>query len=65
MTVYERLGAAVQGFGGLLRCTTCGTERPLGSVAGKLENGWPKHCGYTMRWITDRELKEENHEEHF
>jgi hypothetical protein len=49
-------------FGGILRCTECGEEHTLSSLlAGKyLANGWPKHCGYTMRWVTDRELAAEN-----
>jgi hypothetical protein len=46
----------LQGFGGFLRCETCGDARPLGDVGAKLTNGWPKHCGYTMRWWTQRQI---------
>lgn len=44
------------GFGGLLRCTVCGREAPLGDTSEHLRNGWPMCCRYTMRWITQREL---------
>lgn len=53
--VHASLGAELQSFGGHLECMTCGHKQALGNVAGKLEHGWPKHCGYTMRWITARQ----------
>lgn len=46
----------LQGFGGILRCETCGHKKLLGNVGNKLTNGWPKHCGYTMRWWTQRQI---------
>ena len=46
----------LQELGGLLRCTVCGREQPLGHVGEKLVNGWPECHGYTMRWITQRQL---------
>lgn len=52
----EAIGANLQGFGGLLRCRTCGVEKPLGDVGDKLRHGWPKCCGHTMQWITQRQL---------
>lgn len=54
--MVEAIGNELQGFGGFLRCETCGTKRPLGNVGAKLANGWPKHCGYTMRWWTRRQV---------
>ena len=57
--VYE---ADLSSFGGILRCLTCGREQSL--ERGEAERrtydgeGWPKCCGHTMRWITERELKE-------
>ena len=45
-------------FGGILRCSVCGYERTLTPMAISLylSEGWPKHCGYTMRWVTQKEL---------
>lgn len=57
--IVSGIGADLQRFGGLLRCTVCGREEPLGNVGHKLGNGWPKCHGYTMRWLTQRELDEE------
>jgi len=57
--VHARIGAGLQGFGGILRCTVCGIERPLVRVGVALKVGWPEHCGYTMRWVTQRQLDEE------
>lgn len=36
--------------GGYLECQQCGSRGEVGSVADRLKNGWPKCCGYTMRW---------------
>lgn len=51
-SVYHSL----DGFGGILRCEQCGTTKPLGEPSKKLRHGWPKHCGYTMRWWTQRQI---------
>lgn len=56
----EKIAADLAPFGGLLRCTTCQRELPLGDVGAKLRDGWPTCCGYTMRWFTQRELLGEN-----
>lgn len=45
------------GLGGHLQCMSCGYKESLGAVGSHLANGWPKHCSYTMRWITRREEK--------
>ena len=52
--------ADLAALGGILRCGECGTTRPLhaGDIAGYIQYGWPKCCGYTMTWITQRELDE-------
>lgn len=55
-----QLNDTLTDFGGVLRCTTCGGEQPLGDVGGSLRNGWPECCGYMMRWVTGRQLAEEN-----
>jgi len=59
--IAEKIGSDLQHFGGLLRCVEpnggCGRELPLGSVGDKLAHGWPKCCGYTMRWITERQFE--------
>ena len=57
--LHSAIAADLYGFGGILRCTVCKDERPLRDVAGKLRNGWPKCCGCTMTWMTQRLLDEE------
>ena len=56
MSIQETIGKELRGFGGYLRCTCCGKKRPLGDAGAKLSRGWPKCCGYTMRWYTQSEL---------
>ena len=59
-TLHTALAADLEPFGGILRCTDgCGREQSLGNIASHLGGGWPKCCGYTMRWVTQRELDEE------
>jgi hypothetical protein len=58
-TLHSAIAADLSGFGGILRCTECGWTRPLGDVACRLRSGWPECCGYTMTWVTQRELDEE------
>jgi hypothetical protein len=53
------VGSELREFGGVLRCLHCGHEEPLGDVAHHLAHGWPRCCGYTMRWLTQRELDAE------
>ena len=44
-------------FGGHLECEVCHRAAPLGDANQRLLGaGWPKCCGYTMRWWTDRQL---------
>jgi hypothetical protein len=56
VTLHAAIAADLEPSGGVLRCTACQTERPLGEVAGHLRHGWPKCCGYTMTWVTQRQL---------
>jgi hypothetical protein len=58
MSIATKIGNDLQGFGGHLECTVCGREQPLGDVGVKLADGWPKCCGYTMSWMTQRLLDE-------
>lgn len=48
----------LKGFGGILRCMHCEEEQELPDIAESLQRGWPRCCGYTMRWITQRQLDE-------
>jgi hypothetical protein len=50
------ISAATQGFGGFLRCEMCGRRRNLGNIARHYRHGWPRCCGYTMRWWTQRQI---------
>jgi hypothetical protein len=49
-------------FGGILRCETCGGERPADDLTGYLRDGWPSHCGHVMTWVTLKELAFESRE---
>lgn len=52
------IGADLAGLGGFLRCETCGYRSALDDrdIAAYLSLGWPKCCGYTMRWWTQRQI---------
>lgn len=41
--------------GGYLRCENCLREEPV--EARYWFDGWPKCCGYTMRWWTARQVE--------
>lgn len=57
MPLDSRMFADLRSFGGHLQCTTCGRQAPLGDPAERVVGSrWPKCCGYTMRWLTAREL---------
>lgn len=46
--------ASLESFGGHLQCTGCDEVKELSPVdiSTYMKTGWPKHCGYTMTWIT-------------
>lgn len=54
--LVREVGSDLAPFGGFLQCLTCKSEQELGDVAAKLANGWPKCCGYTMRWWTQGQI---------
>lgn len=54
----------LEDFGGYLQCEICGLKRPLGHAGNKLSSGWPKCCGYTMRWYTRKGLEKMKKDEH-
>ena len=62
-TIYKNIAEALPALSHL-RCEQCATKIDLTKPdTGKyLANGWPEHCGYTMRLITvaeeERLLKE-------
>lgn len=60
-TLKESLHQSLAAIGGVLRCETCKAIQPLGDVVNRIygQDGWPTHCGYTMRWVTGRQLREE------
>lgn len=58
-SLSRAIAADLSGFGGILRCGTCGGEQPVGGIARSLSNGWPSCCGLTMTWVTQRLLDEE------
>lgn len=61
-TLQSSIARDIAPLGGILRCTTCGQEEPLSEaqIGRYLASGWPKHCGYTMRWVTAKELAAES-----
>lgn len=56
----DDMSAKMDVFGGMLHCDQCGKERTMqeGDAGYYLFNGWPKCCGYTMRWITANEIEQ-------
>jgi hypothetical protein len=44
---------------GWLRCEACGVRRKPDTegIAGYFANGWPAHCGETMRWWAHRQVE--------
>ena len=56
--VSQRVDAITDGItdqhGGYLRCETCRATGPV--RAGYWRAGWPKCCGYTMRWWPQRQI---------
>lgn len=58
---HDTIARDLAGLGGILRCGECGTEDTLTAygIASYLRDGWPRCCGYTMTWITQRQLDEE------
>lgn len=55
-----RMSTGLSAFGGYLRCEECGHTAPLGDPDARVFGGvgWPKHCGYTMRWWTQRQIND-------
>ena len=49
-----------EAHGGYLRCETCRrveSTRPDDGGPSYFTSGWPKCCGYTMRWWTARQIR--------
>lgn len=56
-SLQQSMSGALAGFGGILRCETCLSTAPLGDPGRRVTSmGWPKCCGYTMRWWTQRQI---------
>ena len=54
--IHDIVAAEIEPFGGFLRCETCRRVEALGETANHLRAGWPRCCGYTMRWWTQRQI---------
>ncbi|HET6916649.1 MAG TPA: hypothetical protein VFH56_11220 [Acidimicrobiales bacterium] len=56
--LHDAIGASLGQFGGILRCETCRVEVKMSAdrAARYTRSGWPKCCGYTMRWWTQRQI---------
>lgn len=54
--ITQSVAEAIAPVGGFLRCETCRREQGLGDVASHLASGWPKCCGLTMTWVTQRQV---------
>ncbi len=59
--VHHKIAEKLEPLGGFLRCEECHHVVPLGDVGKRLGQGWPKHCGYTMRWWTQRQVDAGKH----
>jgi hypothetical protein len=53
------IGESLDKFGGYLRCETChiGHTMKRGEAGYYTAHGWPKCCGLTMRWWTQRQIE--------
>lgn len=60
--LHGKIAADLAHLGGVLRCNDCGEEWALTQedIGRHLAHGWPKHCGRTMRWVTQKELDAES-----
>ena len=61
-TAAGAIGEDLAAFGGLLRCSRCSAEQPLGDVGHHVGHGWPECCGLTMTWVTAKMLAFESRE---
>jgi len=54
------LNTSLNAFGGELRCIECGRVTPMSEddASHYTAQGWPRCCGYTMRWVTRRQIEE-------
>ena len=54
----EEIGRDLDTHGGVLRCETCLTMHVLepGDTGHYTAHGWPKCCGSSMRWWTQRQI---------
>ena len=61
LNLHENMGNDLAALGGVLRCKVCGAEQTLtgADISRYLAQGWPKHCGTGMRWLTAKELAAE------
>lgn len=49
----------VKEMDGVLRCSTCGYEQPIGHIRNYKEGNWPMHCGKQLDWISQQQLDDE------
>lgn len=56
--MQESIGESLDKFGGFLRCERCGHTRDMdkGDAGDYTAHGWPRCCGYTMRWWTQSQI---------
>lgn len=59
MKTTETVTAGIEDtHGGFLRCETCHHVEPTKPASGSyFQLGWPRCCGYTMRWWTARQVR--------
>jgi hypothetical protein len=60
LALPDAIGEALDPFGGVLRCEVCKETREMnkGDAGNYVVHGWPMHCGYNMRWWTQRQIDE-------
>lgn len=56
--LHGAIGQSLGEFGGYLRCETCRAQITMSADrAGRYTaRGWPKCCGYSMHWWTQRQI---------
>jgi hypothetical protein len=57
-SMRQSISESLDGFGGFLRCESCGNQRDLktGDAGNYTATGWPKCCNLTMRWWTQNQI---------
>lgn len=62
LKLYDKLSKDISGKSPYLECTKCGRKIDLSQngISSRLQNGWEKCCGYTMRYYPNWDWKRDS-----